>query len=81
MDTVVNRGGSSTQSDILVVDNATTSSAPTVLTLNTLKGQVGLSEKEGIKLVEVLGTSDATRSRWVNTSKTARLSTACSVVP
>lgn len=59
MDTVVNRGGSSTQSDILVVDNATTSSAPTVLTLNTLKGQVGLSEKEGIKLVEVLGTSDA----------------------
>ncbi|WP_347253502.1 autotransporter outer membrane beta-barrel domain-containing protein [Leminorella grimontii] len=59
MDTVVNRGGSSTQSDILVVDNATASGAPTVLALNTLKGQVGLSEKEGIKLVEVLGTSDA----------------------
>lgn len=60
LDTVLNGGDINTQSDLLVLDNAATGSDGTRIFINQVGGNGELTQGNGIKVVEVLGTSDAT---------------------
>ncbi|MBB1202704.1 autotransporter outer membrane beta-barrel domain-containing protein [Enterobacteriaceae bacterium 89] len=55
LDTVMNEGGSATQSDVLVVDNASKGSEATTIVINRVGGNGALTEQDGIQVVNVLG--------------------------
>ena len=59
LDTVLNEGGVNSLSDILVLDDAVTGTSATKLAINHVSGEGALTQGNGIKLVEVLGTSDS----------------------
>lgn len=60
LDTVLNDGGVNTQSDLLVLDSAITGSDSTRIFINRVGSNGALTQGDGIKVVEVLGTSDTT---------------------
>lgn len=55
IDTVLNEGGKASQSDVLVVDNASKGSAATTLIINKVGGSGALTQQDGIQVVNVLG--------------------------
>lgn len=57
LDTVMNKGGAESMSDILVLDDVTLGSSATKIQVNPTGGKGGLTEGDGIKVVEVLGDS------------------------
>ncbi len=58
VDTVLNEGGSASQSDVLVVDNAQTGSAATRIRVNQVGGKGAVTSEDGILVVDVLGASE-----------------------
>ncbi|PHI28709.1 autotransporter outer membrane beta-barrel domain-containing protein [Budvicia aquatica] len=58
LDTVLNEGGVNSLSDVLVLDDAVTGTSATKLMINRVSGDGVLTQGSGIKLIEVLGTSD-----------------------
>ena len=59
LDTVLNEGGINSLSDILVVDNVEAGTQKTTLIINHVDGAGALTEGDGIKVVEVLGTAES----------------------
>lgn len=58
VDTVLNQGGSASQSDVLVVDNALLGSGATRIRVNRVGGNGAITSQDGILLVDVLGEAD-----------------------
>ena len=60
LDSVMNKGGSISQSDILVLDDVTIGGGgATKVHINAVGGSGALTEGDGIKIIEVLGTQSA----------------------
>lgn len=55
LDTVLNEGGNASQSDVLVVDNASKGSGATTIVINQVGGNGALTQQDGIQVVNVLG--------------------------
>lgn len=59
LDTVLNEGGTNSLSDLLVVDHVEAGAQKTQLLINHVDGSGALTEGDGIKVVEVLGTAES----------------------
>ncbi|MGL4668687.1 MAG: autotransporter outer membrane beta-barrel domain-containing protein [Saezia sp.] len=60
LDTLINKGGAEGLSDILMLDDATLGSGATQVYINPVAGGVGgITQDEGIKIIEGLGTQQA----------------------
>lgn len=55
LDTVMNEGGKASQSDVLVVDNASKGNGATTIIINQIGGKGTITQGDGIQVVNVLG--------------------------
>lgn len=70
LDTVMNEGGKASQSDVLVVDNASKGSGTTTIVINKVGGKGTITTQDGIQVVNVLG--DASRDAFALAGGTVR---------
>lgn len=70
LDTVMNEGGKASQSDVLVVDNASKGSGTTTIVINNVGGKGTITKQDGIQIVNVLG--DASRDAFTLAGGTVR---------